>query len=790
MKTFISRLGLLLLVCPVVAQAIDLREATFTQVVNSVSVTDSQGNGSRPAQLNTKFATPEVIRTGVNSRAELTAADQTVTRVGANTIFSFKPEGRGINLQQGSVLFNSPSGKGGGTIQTAAATASVLGTTIIVSTTNNGGFKLLVLEGKAKATLPNGRDFVLKAGQMTFITPGMTQAPAVFEFRLGKQNDGSGLLKGFSKPLPAQDKVQQAVMLQEVKIANGDAVDTGLMIGQVVGNEIQVIDPSLIQAAMQTRLAENYDDLINKLKQSVSATQTVSTSVVNDNNVLLFPTAESLKLGLKAINANVLLDNPPAKTHVFAANDLWITSNNIDLSPYAGKSDTFAFYSKTSLYMPATLNVTGYGGELVFHADGTMTVPTALTYVGSNLQLECHNSGGLTLSSVVYHNTGGHIGITNFSGTVTLNGGNYDAGGRIEFEAYGNLNLYSSPSIIPGSELSLRANGGSVFLGNVTYNSTGRSLYVSASDTVTFSAGVYNNLNRIEVDAGNGIFITAGSMNVTGDIAFNAGTGTLSTGVGSGYTAGGYIEGWASNFNLSSGMFTTSGNIRFGYGSNATSATFYNSSFSGNIIDFFAQSITSSNSQILAQKDINIVSSNSGLINLDYSTLNTSIDNINIAGGTVSALYTNVSSNKDLYIKAVVGNVNLTSGTFVAKNTINVTAARSISINTSSFSSGVPATGTASFTAGSTSGDSITMNNVNFNTTNYYSAVTMQAHTIYLSNVDLNSNTQYYFKTLNGGWNFGAPTPGTTNLSNVSNSGTLLNSGNIGAATNLHFPSL
>jgi len=62
----------------------------------------------------------------------LVAQDETVTRVGANTIFSFDPANRTIDLKQGSLLFHSPHGKGGGTIHTGSATASVLGTTLIV----------------------------------------------------------------------------------------------------------------------------------------------------------------------------------------------------------------------------------------------------------------------------------------------------------------------------------------------------------------------------------------------------------------------------------------------------------------------------------------------------------------------------------------------------------------------------------------------------------------------------------------------------------------------------------
>ena len=75
---------------------------------------------AQAASVNELVKAPDLVRTGPQSRAELTAADQTVTRIGANTVFSFEPTGRDINLEKGNVLFHSPAGKGGGTIRMLA----------------------------------------------------------------------------------------------------------------------------------------------------------------------------------------------------------------------------------------------------------------------------------------------------------------------------------------------------------------------------------------------------------------------------------------------------------------------------------------------------------------------------------------------------------------------------------------------------------------------------------------------------------------------------------------------
>jgi hypothetical protein len=215
---------------PATAHAASLDQSTLTEVVKEVSILDPASKTRKPAKPNDLFKTPQVLRTGSDSRAEMLAEDQTVTRVGANTLFSFEPSKREINLQQGSVLFNSPTGKGGGTIKTAAATAAVLGTTLIAVTTRNGGFKVLLIEGQAKVTTPNGENRTLKAGQMTFVLPGQKLGP-VYQFQLKEQVSASRLVGGFKKDLPSLPKIQQAIQQQQTAVQKGKLVPTGLLAG-------------------------------------------------------------------------------------------------------------------------------------------------------------------------------------------------------------------------------------------------------------------------------------------------------------------------------------------------------------------------------------------------------------------------------------------------------------------------------------------------------------------------------------------------------------------------------
>ena len=85
-------------VLPSASWAIDLKQAKFTQVVNSVDVISQSAQGRHAAAVNDVFTMPDVLRTGPDSRAELVAADNTITRVGANTVFSYDPATRTIDF--------------------------------------------------------------------------------------------------------------------------------------------------------------------------------------------------------------------------------------------------------------------------------------------------------------------------------------------------------------------------------------------------------------------------------------------------------------------------------------------------------------------------------------------------------------------------------------------------------------------------------------------------------------------------------------------------------------------
>jgi len=237
-----------LALCAAAAPAAPLSESTVTEIVRDVNVVVTATKSAQPAAVNAVVRAPDLVRTAAESRAELTAPDQTITRIGANTVFSFEGGGRTINLQQGSLLFHSPKGKGGGTIKSGGASAAVLGTTLLVAATVQGAFKVIVIEGRGRVTPRKGRPVTLDAGEMVYVLP-TGELSGVLKLHLSRLVAGSLLVNGFERPLPSMPAIQAAVTRQERDIARGrmaaaddpaERVASGRLIEQVDENTYKV----------------------------------------------------------------------------------------------------------------------------------------------------------------------------------------------------------------------------------------------------------------------------------------------------------------------------------------------------------------------------------------------------------------------------------------------------------------------------------------------------------------------------------------------------------------------
>jgi hypothetical protein len=132
----------------------------------------------------------------------------TISRLGANTVFTFNKAGRSVELGGGSVLVRVPKDSGGGNVRTNAVTVAITGTTLILETSRGGRSKLIVLEGGARLSLVKyrGQSRQVRGGQMLDVPAGATTLPMPQNIDLNQVMRTHPLITGF-RPLPSRDLI-------------------------------------------------------------------------------------------------------------------------------------------------------------------------------------------------------------------------------------------------------------------------------------------------------------------------------------------------------------------------------------------------------------------------------------------------------------------------------------------------------------------------------------------------------------------------------------------------------
>ncbi len=162
------------------ALAAELNQATITKVVNDVDVI-APGGQPQTASLGEVVRGQTGVRTGEDSRAQLTFPDATLARLGENTLFSFERGTRMLDLENGAILLQVPKDAGGATIRSAPITAAITGTTLMMeySPGNPGTVKVIVLEGTVRISLKGklGESVLVRAGEMIAVAANARSLP-------------------------------------------------------------------------------------------------------------------------------------------------------------------------------------------------------------------------------------------------------------------------------------------------------------------------------------------------------------------------------------------------------------------------------------------------------------------------------------------------------------------------------------------------------------------------------------------------------------------------------------
>lgn len=506
--------------------ALDLKQSKLTQVVNDVQIISGADKSTKAAALNDVFKMPDILRTGPNSRAELVAEDQTITRVGANTVFAFDPANRTIDLQKGSLLFHSPKGKGGGTVQTGSATASVLGTTIVVTTTSSGGFKLLVLEGEAEIKFLNGLKQHLSAGQMTFILPGGGLSPIIV-FRLDANTKGNQLIHGFDRPLPSSSKIGDAIVRQTKLITRGKAQDTGLLVGdKATTSEVEAVDPSTAQDYLNQQETStptgNYRPVLVG-----NGYRTIDGWIVEPSNLETIPVSDALAPA-RALSTSANINSStlnPRRTFVttgpfritipddadcneflpnyfsgFMGRNININTRHIDLSPY-GSVPKFDFLAAHNINIAGSLSFDGFIQALYLTAGERIFIAPGSTISADTYRLYLNSCGAMRFNNVNLRIPVGGINLATLS-DLTLNRGSIDS--AVQNLTAQSAALFRSVSLTAGTDVNI-----------VGTSINAHSLTADARRSININGGASITAPTVILTAGDGILLNNVTMNGT-----------------------------------------------------------------------------------------------------------------------------------------------------------------------------------------------------------------------------------------------------------------------------------
>ena len=233
--------------------AAEFKEAEITTIKNMVE--HDAGTGSVPAKVSEKIQEKSKVSTAAASMAELTFADSSITRMGANTQFSFQSKERLVKLEQGTVLVNTPPGKGGAVVDCGGVTGAVSGTTFMASRDASGGVMFVMLEGSGtlKVTVPTagGGSMVkeIRPGQAASVgsatvkaaekanaggpPPGpepesgstrpaaKAEAIQVFDVDVKKIVETAPLIREFKTELPSMEKIEKTIEVQQAAVKEG-----------------------------------------------------------------------------------------------------------------------------------------------------------------------------------------------------------------------------------------------------------------------------------------------------------------------------------------------------------------------------------------------------------------------------------------------------------------------------------------------------------------------------------------------------------------------------------------
>ena len=221
------------------------QEARITGIVHDVRLVTG-GGATHAASANESVRDGTTVRTGAGSRVEITFADQTIARLGANSVFDFKEGTRNAELKEGTMLLQAPRTARGAKIHAAGFVAALTGTTTVFESYPTY-YKVLVLEGTGRLYRPDhlGDSILVEAGQMVFGQPNGGLSDPV-DFDIGRFLKTCRFIVDF-KPLCSGASMASESQKQQKAKSKKNLIDTNLVI-LGGGTMVSLVDPAQIDA--------------------------------------------------------------------------------------------------------------------------------------------------------------------------------------------------------------------------------------------------------------------------------------------------------------------------------------------------------------------------------------------------------------------------------------------------------------------------------------------------------------------------------------------------------------
>lgn len=536
-------LVLLALVSAQSATAAQLKEAQITQIVKDVNLLPGQ-SASRAAVINDNVRDGTAVRTGEDSRTELTFSDQTLARLGANTLFSFNEGTRRLDLGGGAMLLRVPKGAGGATVRTAAVTAAITGTTVLLEYHPKAYIKFISLEGTARLYMKGrlGESVLIKPGQMLIVKPDAKRLPDPVDVDLDRLMKTCVLITDFP-PLGSTALIADEIKHQHDQKVDGDLIDTNLVIvGR--GTLVTLVDPTSL---------DTIDQKTNAVRNLGVGFQPIEIGPLNTitspdpyiiNNTTHFVTAPTITTnGITSVGKfyrGGALDGAPGD-YMFGSSSAFDANSGFSEQFVQSINLPLAVFKFTNLQLTGNATITippGGATKLALISIGDLTSAPpggTLTFTGlDTLALFTQNgsinlTAGISFSNIpflVFYARGATSNLTLASPITGVTSVQLNAEGSVQINAAENVTTFRSDAgvdFLAGTGHVTAQNISITAGNNVNFTTADFAVGVAATTNVFLQAGATANL---DIRNDQSVFSNADSLTVMANaVSFTADAG-------------------------------------------------------------------------------------------------------------------------------------------------------------------------------------------------------------------------------------------------------------------------